>query len=72
MFAYLVKPFREADIVPAIRAAVARHAELLEARRALGARPPKPVDLELPSASGHTWPVRLRRRDGRVAAGRGG
>ena len=32
VFGYLVKPFRESDIVPAVRAAVARHAELLEAR----------------------------------------
>ncbi len=63
IFAYLVKPFRETDVVPAIRAAVSRHAELLEARRALGARPPKPVELDLPSASGHVWPVRLRRSD---------
>jgi len=61
VFAYLVKPFRESDVVPAIRAAVARHEELLSARRALGARPPKPVELELPSTSGHVWPVRLRR-----------
>ena len=63
VFAYLVKPFRETDVVPAIRSAVTRHAELLEARRALGARPPKPVELELPSSSGHVWPVRLRRSD---------
>ncbi len=28
VFTYLVKPFREADIVPAVRAAAARHAEL--------------------------------------------
>jgi len=60
VFAYLVKPFRETDVVPAIRAAVARHEELLRARRALGARPPKPVELELPSTSGHVWAVRLR------------
>jgi AmiR/NasT family two-component response regulator len=36
VFGYLVKPFREHDLVPALRAACARHAELLEARRALG------------------------------------
>ena len=28
MFGYLVKPFREADLLPAIRAASARHDEL--------------------------------------------
>jgi response regulator NasT len=32
VFAYLVKPFREQDLIPAIRTAQARHAELLEAR----------------------------------------
>jgi len=39
VFTYLVKPFRESDLVPAIRAAAARHRELLDARRALGRRP---------------------------------
>ena len=73
VFAYLVKPFRETDVVPAIRAAVARHEELLQARRALGARPPKPVELELPSTSGHVWPVRLRRsEDGSLQVEAGG
>ena len=37
-FGYLVKPFREHDVIPALRAAYARHAELLDARRALGAQ----------------------------------
>jgi response regulator NasT len=32
VFAYLVKPFREADLLPAIEAARARHAELAELR----------------------------------------
>jgi response regulator NasT len=32
VFAYLVKPFREPDLLPAIAAARARHAELEEAR----------------------------------------
>src|SRR5260221_11764395 len=31
VFSYLVKPFRETDVMPAVRAAVARHAELLGA-----------------------------------------
>jgi response regulator NasT len=39
VFSYLVKPFRESDVVPAIRAAVARHGELLDARRSLGRKP---------------------------------
>jgi response regulator NasT len=40
VFGYLVKPFREHDVVPALRAAYARHAELLDARRSLGGRTP--------------------------------
>ena len=32
VFGYLVKPFREQDLLPAIRAARARHAELQELR----------------------------------------
>jgi response regulator NasT len=32
VFAYLVKPFREQDVVPAIHTAQARHAELAELR----------------------------------------
>jgi len=63
VFTYLVKPFRESDVVPAIRAATARHAELLAARRTLGAEPPRSLELELPSQSGHTWPLRIQRRE---------
>jgi two-component system, response regulator PdtaR len=64
VFTYLVKPFRDADVVPAIHAAATRHAELLAARRALGASPPAPtVELDLPSASGASWPLRVERRD---------
>src|SRR5512132_2481543 len=32
VFGYLVKPFREADLLPAIQAARARHSELVELR----------------------------------------
>ncbi len=63
VFAYLAKPFRESDVVPAIRAATARHAELIAARRKLGAEPPRALELELPSQSGHTWPLSIRRRE---------
>ena len=63
VFAYLVKPFKESDLVPAIRAAAARHAELLNARRAVGKKPLKPIFLGLPSQSGGSWPVRVARRD---------
>jgi two-component system, response regulator PdtaR len=35
-FGYLLKPFREGDVVPALLAAAARHRELLAARRSIG------------------------------------
>jgi two-component system, response regulator PdtaR len=64
VFTYLVKPFRETDVVPAIRAAVARHRELLEARRAVGEKPLKPIFLSVPSSGGGgEWPLRIDRRD---------
>ncbi len=63
VFAYLAKPFRESDVVPAIRAATARHAELIATRRRLGAEPPRALELELPSQSGHTWPLSIRRSE---------
>ena len=44
VFTYLTKPFRETDLVPAIRLAVARHAELLAARRTIGNDAAAPVD----------------------------
>ena len=49
VFTYLVKPFRESDVVPAVRAAVARHAELLAARRTIGAERPAKFELDLPT-----------------------
>jgi AmiR/NasT family two-component response regulator len=62
VFTYLVKPFRETDVVPAIRAAFARHAELLRARRQLGEKPLRPIVVGLPSPSGTSWPqLRLER-----------
>src|SRR5712691_13296904 len=63
VFTYLVKPFRESDVVPAVKAATARHAELLAARRTPGVEPPRSLELELPSQSGHTWPLRVQRRE---------
>jgi len=63
VFSYLVKPFRESDVVPALRAAAARHEELLAARRTLGAEPLSSFEIELPSASGNAWPLRVLRRD---------
>jgi response regulator NasT len=63
VFSYLVKPFRDTDVVPAIRAAVARHRELLDARRAVGDKPLKPIFLSVPSSGGGEWPLRIDRRD---------
>ena len=66
VFTYLVKPFRETDVVPAIRAAVARHTELIDARRTLGHKPPPlgAVVVSLPSSrGGGAWPVRIARRE---------
>jgi two-component system, response regulator PdtaR len=61
--AYLVKPFGEHDLLPAIRTAVARHRELVDARRRLGRRPPETIELEVHSRGGEAWPLRLRRLD---------
>jgi DNA-binding NarL/FixJ family response regulator len=61
VFAYLVKPFKESDLVPALRAAVVRHAELLTARRAVGEKPLRPVVVSLRSPSGNEWPLKLER-----------
>ena len=62
VFAYLVKPFKESDLVPALRAAVVRHAELLTARRAVGEKPLRPVVISVRSPSGSEWPpLRMER-----------
>jgi two-component system, response regulator PdtaR len=64
VFAYLLKPFREGDVAPALHAAAARHAELIAARRRIGASTAtKQIDVELPSTSGHVWPVRIERAE---------
>jgi DNA-binding NarL/FixJ family response regulator len=63
-FAYLVKPFRPQDLLPAIETAAARHEELLRTKRELGRRPPPlgpPLDVVLTGATGQRWPVRIRR-----------
>jgi response regulator NasT len=67
-FAYLTKPFRESDVIPAIRAAALRHADLLDARRELGRRPSDDaVEITVSSTGGTTWPLRIHRRpDGKV------
>jgi len=60
VFAYVTKPFRPEDIVPAILSAVVRHKELLTARREVG-RKEEPIELEVLSPSGASYPIRLGR-----------
>jgi CheY-like chemotaxis protein len=64
VFGYLVKPFREQDLLPAIRTAVARHADLTSSRRANNPR----IDIFIPAAEGPGgWPLTVARRpDGRA------
>lgn len=71
IFGYVTKPFREGDLIPAIRTAVARHEELLETRRELGAvRGPKPVELSVLGRGGSSWALRLGRMpDGSIDVG---
>ena len=68
VFAYLVKPFRESEIVPAVETAWARHHEWLEARRELGRRiVPEPDVVELVVEGTNRYPLRIERRpDGGV------
>ncbi len=66
-FSYVVKPFRETDVIPALHAAVRRHAELIEARRVVGGAV-RSIAVGVQSPSGHVWPVDLHRlADGSVA-----
>ncbi len=70
VFAYLVKPFREQDVVPALETAAARHGELLRARRELGRKPPDeaPLDVVVTGRTGKRWPLRITRvREGSVS-----
>ena len=60
IFAYLVKPFRSSDVVPTLRAAVARHTELLVSRRERG-QGGTPIEVEVRSSTGTVYPLRLRR-----------
>jgi response regulator NasT len=60
---YLVKPFREQELLPTIETAAARHQDLLSARRELGRTPPEepPLDVVVTSSSGLRWPLRINR-----------
>jgi response regulator NasT len=60
VFGYVTKPFRQEDIVPAILSALVRHQELLAARREVGKKE-EPIELEVVSPRGHTYPIRLGR-----------
>ena len=60
VFGYVTKPFRAQEVVAAILAALIRHRELLSARREVGRRE-GPIDLEVLSPSGRSWPIRLGR-----------
>jgi CheY-like chemotaxis protein len=59
VFGYLVKPFREQDLLPAIQTALARYSDLASSRRANN---PK-VDIFIPAAEGKGgWPLTVARR----------
>jgi response regulator NasT len=60
VFGYVTKPFRPEDIVPAILSALIRHKELLSARREVGKKE-EPIELEVLSPKGHSYPIRLGR-----------
>lgn len=68
VFGYLTKPFGEADVVAAARAAIMRHRELLDARRELGRQPQSDaLEISITSSGGAVWPLRVARRpDGKV------
>jgi response regulator NasT len=68
VFAYLVKPFGEADIIPAIELAFARHADWLRSRRELGKRVvPETQSIDVVLEGTHRYPLRIERRaDGTV------
>ena len=67
VFAYVVKPFREQDLLPAIETARARHVEWLRSRRDLGREPEQRAE-GLDVAIGESrWPLRIERlRDGSI------
>lgn len=61
-FAYVVKPFRELDLLAALETAIARQREWLDGRRDLGNSPERPsTALEVVVGDG-LWPLRIERR----------
>jgi CheY-like chemotaxis protein len=58
VFGYLVKPFREEDLLPAIHTALARHSDLMSSRRSSNPR----IDIFIPAAEGKGgWPLTVAR-----------
>jgi two-component system, response regulator PdtaR len=68
VFGYLIKPFRESEIAPAIEMAWARHNDWLTTRRELGRRLIPAIEtVDVVVEGTHRYPLRIRRRaDGRV------
>jgi two-component system, response regulator PdtaR len=68
VFGYLLKPFRESEIVPAVETAWARHSDWLETRRELGRRVvSEPQAVEVVLEGKNRYPVRIERRaDGSI------
>ncbi len=67
VFAYVVKPFREQDLLPAIELACVRQREWLRSRRELGHSPgPRANGLDVVIGEGR-WPLRIERlNDGSI------
>ncbi|MHB8060490.1 MAG: response regulator [Gaiellaceae bacterium] len=61
-FAYVVKPFREPDLLAALETAVARQREWLESRRDLGDSPGRGTTAVEVVLGDGLWPLRLERR----------
>jgi two-component system, response regulator PdtaR len=68
IYAYLVKPFRESEIVPAVETALARHRDWLGTRRELGRRIlPDSQTMDVVVQGTNRYPLRITKRsDGRV------
>jgi two-component system, response regulator PdtaR len=63
IYAYLVKPFREAEIVPAVETAFARHRDWLETRRELGRRiVPGTQTVDVVVQGTNRYPLRITKR----------
>ena len=61
VFAYVVKPFREQDLLPALETAFARHREWLDGRRDLGHAPAGSSGALEVVVGDSRWPLRIER-----------